>query len=151
MLLRLWDHLEWANEQVCAAIDPLDPKREEPLRRLLAHILGAEDIWMGRIRGDDRPVEVWPPWSVEECRERGERLLQEYRRVIEGASNEELTRPVSYETTSNEAYTTPLVDILLHVALHGAHHRGQIAARMRREGAEPAVTDFADYSRSLGH
>jgi uncharacterized damage-inducible protein DinB len=33
-------------------------------------------------------------------------------------------------------------DVLTHVVLHSAYHRGQIASLMRAGGAVPAYTDF---------
>ena len=33
-------------------------------------------------------------------------------------------------------------DILAHVVLHSAYHRGQIAAAVRAGGGEPAYTDM---------
>ena len=40
-------------------------------------------------------------------------------------------------------------DILLHVCLHGAYHRGQVAVSMRSGGAEPAPTDFIAMRRGV--
>ena len=37
---------------------------------------------------------------------------------------------------------TTLRQTLLQVALHSAHHRGQVSARLRELGAEPPPTDF---------
>ena len=33
-------------------------------------------------------------------------------------------------------------DILTHVLLHSAYHRGQIASQVRAGGEQPAYTDF---------
>ena len=38
-------------------------------------------------------------------------------------------------------------DILTHVVLHSAYHRGQIASQMRAGGAPPAYTDFIHAAR----
>ncbi|MBN4081241.1 hypothetical protein JYT44_02630 [Caldithrix abyssi] len=37
--------------------------------------------------------------------------------------------------------------MLMHLALHGEHHRGQIARIMRRSGDKPAVMDFITFCR----
>jgi uncharacterized damage-inducible protein DinB len=36
---------------------------------------------------------------------------------------------------------------LMHVALHGAYHRGQIAQVIRQGGGEPVNTDFITFQR----
>jgi uncharacterized damage-inducible protein DinB len=41
-------------------------------------------------------------------------------------------------------------DTLFLVALHGAYHRGQIAALIRREGLEPVATNFIIFARVRG-
>ena len=38
--------------------------------------------------------------------------------------------------------------LLGHVALHGAHHRGRIAAELRRASLEPPYVDFVHAARS---
>lgn len=42
---------------------------------------------------------------------------------------------------------TPLGEILTHVSLHGSHHRGQIARRVREIGGEPHDVDFVQFVR----
>jgi uncharacterized damage-inducible protein DinB len=44
--------------------------------------------------------------------------------------------------SKGEPYTSSVEDILTHVVFHGAYHRGQIAAKMRESGLEPAYTDY---------
>ena len=41
-----------------------------------------------------------------------------------------------------EAYDSLVRDILTHVFMHSAYHRGQIASDMRQAGFVPAYTDF---------
>jgi uncharacterized damage-inducible protein DinB len=38
-------------------------------------------------------------------------------------------------------------DVLTHVVLHSAYHRGQIASQMRAGGEQPAYTDFIHAAR----
>ena len=49
---------------------------------------------------------------------------------------------VSYKNTKGESWTNSVEDILMHVVMHSAYHRGQIAADMRAAGHSPAYTDF---------
>ena len=41
-----------------------------------------------------------------------------------------------------ERYSSRIVDVLTHVIMHSAYHRGQIASDIRADGGEPAYTDF---------
>jgi uncharacterized damage-inducible protein DinB len=49
---------------------------------------------------------------------------------------------VTYKNTKGEPWTNSVEDILTHVIMHSAYHRGQIAADMRASGHTPAYTDF---------
>jgi uncharacterized damage-inducible protein DinB len=49
---------------------------------------------------------------------------------------------IEYRNTKGEEWSSRVEDILTHVLMHSAYHRGQIALEMRTAGAEPASTDF---------
>lgn len=158
-LERLLDHLEWANGRALDAIREGGgvARQEEDLAqvdgargplRLMAHVLGAEQVWLERIRtGDSAGLEIWPALTASECAELIEMNVRGFRRVLAGATEEDLGRPVRYENTSGTEYETPLGEILLQVFLHGEHHRGQIARELRRAGAEPVNTDVITFVR----
>jgi uncharacterized damage-inducible protein DinB len=44
-----------------------------------------------------------------------------------------------------EQYQSPISDILLHLTLHGAHHRGQMATYASDAGKSPINTDYVQY------
>jgi uncharacterized damage-inducible protein DinB len=49
---------------------------------------------------------------------------------------------VTYNNSRGERWTSKIEDILQHVVMHSAYHRGQIAIDMRAAGLVPAYTDF---------
>ena len=53
-----------------------------------------------------------------------------------------LARSLTYKNTKGESFSSQKQDILLHVVMHSAYHRGQIAADMRAAGFSPPYTDF---------
>ncbi len=53
-----------------------------------------------------------------------------------------LLETVVYKNSKGEPWTSTVEDILTHVVLHSAYHRGQIASLMRAGGEQPAYTDF---------
>jgi len=52
------------------------------------------------------------------------------------------TDAVDYVNSKGEKWTSRADDILAHVILHGAYHRGQIATIVRGSGETPAYTDY---------
>jgi uncharacterized damage-inducible protein DinB len=57
-------------------------------------------------------------------------------------SSSALAEKVIYKNSKGEAWSSTVHDVLTHVALHSAYHRGQIAGLMRARGYAPAYTDF---------
>lgn len=53
-----------------------------------------------------------------------------------------LLETVTYKNTKGEPWSNTVEDILTHVLLHSAYHRGQIASQMRADKEQPAYTDF---------
>jgi len=153
-LVRLWDQLAWAAERLEVRLEEIAREEgEAPVeaRRLLAHLVYAERIWLDRIADGTTDQPVWP--TTDELPPLGAiRALQ--RETLRDAwallSDEglEVDRWVSYLNSSGTRFETRLGDILLHVALHGAYHRGQVARALRQGGWEPVNTDFITWVRA---
>ncbi|MFB6368154.1 MAG: DinB family protein [Gemmatimonadota bacterium] len=145
-LERLVDHMEWANRR---ALRVVRETGEPGSLELLAHVLATERVWMERIRtGDCSGVEIWPDLTADECEARMEENLERYRAFARSVSREGLRREAAYANSSGESFETPVAEILLHVALHGSYHRGQIARELREAGEEPVNTDFIQFVRT---
>jgi uncharacterized damage-inducible protein DinB len=59
----------------------------------------------------------------------------------------DLARPVTYKNSAGAQFTSLVEDILLHVCLHGAYHRGQITTALRTSGSIPNPTDYIAFIR----
>ena len=142
-LRALLDHMAWADEGILDSLrQPGVPKRAI---ELYAHILGTENVWLTRL--EPQAVAVWPSLTLEECAE----LLAENRRrydaYLERLTSDDLRRSVHYRNSAGVEFDTPIEDILLHVAMHGSYHRGQVSLLVRDAGAEPRPTDFIAFVR----
>ena len=138
---RQFSYDEWANREVLAAIRLSGAARPRSLQ-LMAHIVAAERLWLDRLKQQPQSTPVWPESDLEQCEANaGEasRLWHEHLSLITAG---DLHQSVSYKNSKGEAYTSTIEDILSHVVLHSAHHRGQIASHMRENGQTPAYTDF---------
>jgi uncharacterized damage-inducible protein DinB len=115
---------------------------------LFAHILAAQEIWLARLAGLHSPqVQVWPALTLTECEEGQRRLERALDQYLRSLSEEALDQPLDYRTTAGKAFRNTPRQILTHVAFHGQHHRGQIAACLREAGATPAATDLIAHYR----
>ncbi len=134
-----YDH--WANREALASLRSAGAPPPRALK-LLAHILGAEHLWLGRLKRDGKAVVVWPQHSLEECAAQIAELRGLWQEYLEPLTPELLSTPISYVNSKGEPWTNSVADILFHVILHSAYHRGQIARELRAAGHEPAYTDF---------
>lgn len=135
------------NEEVLGRLRAM-PSVPERARQVAAHLLSAKQIWMMRLRGRDiTEMDIWPALSWKECEELIEKNRRDYTSYLREASEGDLAQKATYRRSTGEKQQSVVRDILQHVLLHGAYHRGQLAQSMRREGAEPAVTDYIFYLR----
>jgi uncharacterized damage-inducible protein DinB len=131
---------EWANREVVESIR----KAGKPLPRsvqLLAHVISAEYLWLARLTGSKQPFPVWPEFSLEECVAHIPAISAGWQKYFE-ILPDVLEKSVAYKNSKGESWTNKVGDILTHVFMHSAYHRGQIAANMREQGYTPAYTDF---------
>jgi uncharacterized damage-inducible protein DinB len=143
---RLLEHDGWANVAALAALR--EGPTPEKARAWLAHIVGAERLWLARIRQEPSAMAVWPDLDLETCAAQLTDLQGEWMRCLETLDDEGLRDGVAYRNSKGEFWTSTVVDILTHVVLHAAYHRGQIAASIREAGGSPAYTDYIHAVRS---
>jgi uncharacterized damage-inducible protein DinB len=145
-LRKLVDHLVWADTRVLEGLRTTagsDPRALE----LYAHVLGAEHVWLSRISGKPTTVAVWPMLTLDGCARLAAENVAALRRLLADATPEWLTREVTYTNSAGRTYDSKIDDILLHVALHGTYHRGQVALIVRMAGGIPAPTDYIAFVR----
>jgi uncharacterized damage-inducible protein DinB len=131
---------EWANREVLSVLKTT--KDTTRSLQLLAHIVSAERLWLERILGQPQSLAVWPEFGLEQCEAQIADVAAGWREFLATLTPAELARQTQYKNSKGELWTSTVQDILSHVALHSAYHRGQIATQMRGAGETPAYTDF---------
>ncbi len=148
--MELLEHLQrqflydaWANREVLTAIREggSGPAPARPLQ-LLAHILSAERLWLERIRRQPQSLPVWPEFNLEQCEAQTNALARLWVEYFAQLSSSALSEKITYKNSKGEAWSSTVQDVLSHVVMHSAYHRGQIASLMRLGGQVPAYTDF---------
>jgi uncharacterized damage-inducible protein DinB len=140
--------MTWADEQILAAVRDCPASQAEAVP-LLAHLLAAEETWLARIEQRPATVEIWPQFSVQDCAGLVPRNIVRYSALLRRLSDEDLATPIRYQNTKGVEFTTPIVEILTHVVIHGAYHRGQIAKIVGRSGGRAPNTDFITFVREV--
>ena len=136
----------WANREVLATLSASAGPSAQPLK-LLAHILSAERLWLERIRNQAQSLPVWPDFTLDQCQAQIDELARLWREFLQQLYDAELSEKITYKNSKGEPWTSTVEDILTHVILHSACHRGQIASQVRAGGEQPAYTDFIHAAR----
>ena len=140
---RLIEYDSWANERVFKVIGQLKKgEKREKAERLFSHILGAQSVWILRIEGSAEEQEVWPDRSTSEMKEIIENNNKKLHDLI--SRKEEY---ITYQNSKGHKFENKVEEILLHLTIHGQHHRAQIATLLREGGIEPPATDFIYFLR----
>jgi uncharacterized damage-inducible protein DinB len=148
VIARMYEHMEWADQRLLTLLNTSPLARTQPAMRLFSHLLAAERVWMLRLRGEDSSVQtIWPDLTLEELNARAASNRSDYAHHLEALDEGDLTSEVAYTNQHGNSYRTEVGDILIHVAMHGSYHRGQIAAAVRAAGGDPVNTDYITYVR----
>jgi uncharacterized damage-inducible protein DinB len=153
----LYDFNAWANHRTIDAVAALTPEQfMKPMgssfssvRDTLAHICGAEWVWLQRFLGTSPSAmpdnsqfadlgslrEHWAPT--------GSQLLK----FVRGLTQDDLNRVLEYKTMKFGVYKNPLWQSMQHVVNHGTYHRGQVTTMLRQHGAQPIPTDLMHFYR----
>jgi uncharacterized damage-inducible protein DinB len=145
-LQRLVQHLAWADARVLEGLRARPPGDAAALE-YFAHVVAVEHLWMARIKGMRPEFPAWPTLSLEKCAALAERNRRELESMIAGFEPHDLAREVPYINSAGDAFVSRVDDILLHVMLHGAYHRGQVSLIVRRAGGTPVPSDYIAFIR----
>lgn len=137
---KLFDHLEWADARI---VEALRISPEPRALEIYSHILGSEHVWISRLRGQPPKLAVWPALTIDACASLAAENAKEIRTFI-GQD-----RIVHYKNSAGAEFDSRVEDILLHVALHGQYHRGQVNLLLRGSGASPAPVDYIAWARGV--
>jgi uncharacterized damage-inducible protein DinB len=140
-LRRQFAYDEWANREVLNAIRAAGDANQRSLQ-LMSHILAAELVWLERLKGQPQSVPVWPQPDLAQCEAQAAKLGGQWLEFLDLITAGDVSQSISYRNSKGEEWTNTIVDVLTHVVMHSAYHRGQIATHMRAAGQTPAYTDF---------
>jgi uncharacterized damage-inducible protein DinB len=114
---------------------------------MFAHLYGADSVWLSRWKGGG-PTRL--PGDADfraltELRTAWDQLEAEQRAFVEGLTEADLARPVSYKNSAGEQFTVALGPLLQHVVNHATHHRSEIATMITLISASPPDTGLNTY------
>ena len=157
VMRQLFAYDAWANRRslgACAALTPEQFTQDlgssfSSVRDTLAHIVGAQFVWLERFHGRVPPG-LLPPSDFPDLASltaRSGELQQSLTDYVNGLSAEDLAGKFEYRDLKGNAHSNVRWHVLQHLANHGTYHRGQVATLLRQLGVKPVSTDLIAFYR----
>jgi len=153
----LYDYNAWANRRQMEAAGKVRPEEFlrpmgssfGSLRDTLAHVYGAESVWLERFQGrsPDALPDVAQFRDVASLQASWKELEGRLLGFVGGLTQDDLNRTMEYKTLKFGVYRNPLWQSMQHVVNHGTYHRGQMTTLLRQLGAQPILTDLMHFYR----
>jgi uncharacterized damage-inducible protein DinB len=145
-LQKLATHLAWADAEALRCLQETRGADDRALT-IYSHVVAAEAVWLARIAGRRADVAIWPTLTLDEAAALARRNADELASLLASSNDDTLDAEIVYRNSSGTEFRSTIEDILLHVALHGAYHRGQVSLLVRSGGGEPVPTDYIAFVR----
>jgi len=153
----LYDYNAWANHRQMDAASRLTAEQfVQPIvssfgsvRDTLAHIYGAEWVWLERFQGRS-PASLPGAAEFHDIASLQQRWNENESRLlgfVRGLTQADLDRVMEYKTLKFGVYRNPLWQSMQHLVNHGTYHRGQVTTLLRQLGAQPILTDLMHFYR----
>ena len=144
---QLFEYDYWANQESLSSIASLSIDAERALK-IAGHIVGAQRVWLGRLETPGgAPAAPWPLMTLKETRAAISELHQRWENLFGHLAPERLDEDLVHRNSKGDESRVPVCDVLMQLVVHGAYHRGQIAAAVREAGGNPSPTDYILYVR----
>lgn len=144
-LRHLFAYNDWANRRLIVALkSAASPKSLS----ILAHLLITENEYYNRLYGKDSTgFDFWPELSIDECGELARSTAEKYEKLLRQFDEEGLEIVTRYHTSEGVRRENTYRELLSHVLLHSATHRGNIMLKLREDGFAPPQIDYIIYLR----
>jgi len=148
----------WATNRIMQSLSQLTPEQftkdvgvsHVSLRGTLVHVMGAEAIWVKRIKGEGigempRQEEFSTVDALGDHWQMVEHLMVGLSHMWK--SDDDILKIISYRDLKGNPYSHPVWQIVQHLVNHSSYHRGQSAAILRQLGVKPIGTDLITFYR----
>jgi uncharacterized damage-inducible protein DinB len=143
-------HMEWADSLAWnAALGVPALAQDESLLKRLYHFHSTQWAYLHLFQGS--PIEVPQPQELPDLQSMGRCVRRFYRELaafLDGLDEARLRQRVEFPFVARiierfgSMVPTSVSECILQLALHTAHHRGQVMTVLRESGCEPPTIDF---------
>jgi uncharacterized damage-inducible protein DinB len=151
-LADMYRHSLWSTLRLINACEDLNDEQLDTslagtygsIRSTLLHMLGAEDRYVARLRGEQPGprVEDGPFPGFDALRASAERSGDALVEICENLQEDNILRG----TWRGEPYEYPIMTLIIQALNHATEHRTHISSLMGHQGIEPPDSDGWEYS-----
>jgi uncharacterized damage-inducible protein DinB len=146
--IRLLNYDRYANLRILAAL--LQREDHAQAEQLMAHLLVAQQVWLGRCIGKSANIAtLWPDWKADTFEKRINENYQQGLTYLESLSDDDFELSIHYKNLQGDSFETKLTDVLTQLFNHGTHHRAQAGQHLKLAGADLPNTDYIVFVRQL--
>ncbi len=134
---QVYDYVYWANRRYFAVAEGLTDQQLHQkqghswgdVHAMLVHMMSSEWVWLQRWNGTSPQAHLNPAGfpTLASVRARWDQVETEMRSFINGQTEASLQAKITYSKFRGETFQVPLYQMLMHVANHATHHRGELA------------------------
>lgn len=142
----------WANLRMIGAASELDPKTFKQnltssfpsIHQTVLHILWAEELWLERwqSRSFVRALNSEEVPTLEMVRAKLEDIHRKQLQFLKALNPADADRIIGYVNFQDQKWEYSLRQMVQHLIVHSAYHRGQLATLFRQLGIVPPQTDY---------
>jgi uncharacterized damage-inducible protein DinB len=145
-LLRIFNYSHWANETLLDLIAK-NKISDEYIIKMMSHVMDVQAIRFPMVSGKKTPnITMWDIHSVEKLKDLNDETMEAAVLFLTKARPRIFLEKVAGKTIDGTDFLISKGDMLIHLANHAAHHRGQIVLRMRELGVTPPNIGYLQYN-----
>lgn len=151
---------QWVNQLLITKIGQSELFSSEVSTKL-NHILLGDKVWLKRFNESLKPSELSDCQLITELDDSESVSIEQYigqreelddliLKFIGALSSDDLKTTIKYSLKSEETFSEPFDELILHLFNHQTHHRGQVIMILSKLGVECGLTDILGYIRQNG-
>lgn len=146
-LLKLFNYNHWSNEALLETVEK-NKINDEYVLKMLSHTMYIQRKRYNQLVGANYvEIDLWDTHTVEILKTHNDALTELYIKLISKMSLSNLNEKIETKAINGEVFYMSITDILIHVANHSSHHRGQVSLRIKELGHVPPEYSYLYYCK----
>lgn len=156
-LMELFEYNQWAKRKLLGSLEQVKPEdfvkdlhsSHGGIHGTLLHIVNAENIWVGRLDGQQPvvPLDGSQFKNIDDFKRVWDELDNKLSRLIGVSTDEQLRSRMEYQDSKGNKFFQPRIWAFSQLFNHFTYHRGQIVTLQRQLGYKPVGTDLIGFYR----